>query len=274
MARTVLDVFLSSTANDLKPHREAVYARLARIDFFRCVRQEDFGAQSAEALAFCRDKSRAADLFVGLVGMRRGWEPDGDNTKRSITEIEHDCAKDAGRRRFVWVSPEAFPVPGNLPESRSEHRRQLAFRKRIMAELVVSQTGFDSAEHLASAIVEQLLSHVVTGDLIKFLRPEFANPGTGSVETPAPAIAAAVERLAEDKDVDLLALAKNPQGIDLAELETKLKERAERHETAGRRERKMSAEYWRHIGGFGLPPQHQRRLCRLRKGGRARSRGA
>jgi hypothetical protein len=132
-------------------------------------------AQDTQTVAFCRQKAHAADLFIGLIGLRRGWKPDGDNAKRSITEIEHDCAKEAGRRRFVWVSPDDFPVPGNLHETQQEHRRQLAFRRRVMSggELIVSQKGFDSPDHLASAIVEQLLAHVVTGDLITLLRPEF-----------------------------------------------------------------------------------------------------
>src|SRR5258707_8207846 len=144
MARTVLEVFLSSTAKDLTAYREAVYARLVKIEFFRCVRMEDFGAQDARALAFCREKAQAADLFVGLIGMRRGWEPPADNAKRSITEIEHDAAKDAARRRFLWVTLDEFPVPGNLRETADEHERQLAFRKRVMGDLIVSQKGFDS----------------------------------------------------------------------------------------------------------------------------------
>jgi hypothetical protein len=79
IARQVLEVFLSSTALDLAAYRDAVYARLARIEMFHCVRQEDFGARNAEAVAFCSERARAADLFVGIVGMRRGWEPEGDS---------------------------------------------------------------------------------------------------------------------------------------------------------------------------------------------------
>jgi tetratricopeptide (TPR) repeat protein len=178
MARQVLEVFLSSTAVDLAPYRDAVYARLARIEIFDCLRQEDFGARSADAVAFCSEKARAADLFIGLVGMRRGWEPEGDNANRSITEIKHDCAKEAGRPRFIWVSPDNFAVPGNLRESEEQHQRQLAFRKSVMAggEIIVSQEGFSSPGVLASTIVEQLLTHVMSGDLIAVIRPEVGKP--------------------------------------------------------------------------------------------------
>jgi hypothetical protein len=176
MPRRVLDVFLSSTAMDLAAHRAAVHERLMRTGLFHCVRQEDFGAQDAGAVDYCRQAAQKADLFVGLIGLRRGWEPDGDNAKRSITEMEHAWAMEASRRRYLWVAPDDFPVPGNLRESDDQHGRQLAFRGRVMGagERIVSQKGFGSPDLLAAEIVEHLLAQVVTSDLIALLRPEFA----------------------------------------------------------------------------------------------------
>ena len=173
--------------------------------------------------------------------------------------------KSAGAARYLWVSPDDFSVPGNLRESDAAHERQLAFRKRVMSggERIVSQKGFASPDALASEIVEQLLAHVVTGDLIKQLRPELAQAGMAPIEDQKPAIAAAVERLAEDEDIDLLALAKKPQGVDVAALEAKLKARAEAHEAAGRRESKTSAEYWRHIGALAFLTQHSESYGRI-----------
>jgi protein O-GlcNAc transferase len=256
MARRVIDVFLSSTAVDLAEHRKAVHERLSRTGLFHCVRQEDFGAQDAGAVEFCRRKAQDADLFVGLIGLRRGWEPHGDNEKRSITEMEHDWARDAGRPRYMWVMPDDFPLPGNLRESDRLHKRQMAFRKRIMGGggRVVSQKGFDSPELLASEVVEQLLTQIVTTDLLKLIQPEAPAMGqpAPSKEEQAPAIAAAVERLAEDKDVDLLALAKDPKGIDQAELEAKLMAREKELEEEAQLNAKKRAEYWRHIGALAF----------------------
>ena len=265
MPRRVLDVFLSSTAMDLAVHRTAVHERLMRTGLFHCVRQEDFGAQDAGAVEFCREKAQAAELFVGLIGLRRGWEPDGDNAKRSITEMEHDWAKEAARRRYIWMAPDDFPVPGNIRENDEQHGRQLAFRNRTMGERIVSQKGFGSPELLASEIVEHLLAQLVTSELIKELRPELAQQEAGPAEAQAPAIAAAVEKLASDRDVDLLALAKDPKGVNVADLEAKLEARAGEHEAAGERERKASAEYWRHIGALASPfARTLRRAVRVR----------
>jgi tetratricopeptide (TPR) repeat protein len=169
MARQVLEVFLSSTARDLEPFRQAVHARLVRSGQFHCVWQEDFGPHSTTAIEVCRTKVESADLFVGLVGLRRGWEPADDATNRSITEMEYDWATAAGKRRYVWITPDDFLVPGNLRESDAEHARQQAFRTRLMADgrLVVSQKGFGAPELFAADVTEHLLMHELVADLQK-----------------------------------------------------------------------------------------------------------
>jgi tetratricopeptide (TPR) repeat protein len=260
MGRKVLDVFLSSTAEDLKPFRAEVHKRLMSKGIFHCVRQEDFGAQDARAVEYCRKQSETADIFVGLIGLRRGWEPKGDKAKRSITEMEHDWARKAGVRRYLWVAPHDFPVAGHIRESDALHARQQALRTKVMAngERIVSQAGFGSPELLAADVVDRLLIEVVTSDLIRELRPDLSGQGGSPAEEQRPAIAAAVEKLAEDKDVDLLALAKNPIGADLAELTAKLRTRAEKLAAE-------SAEYWRHIGALAFLHDTQNAIAAFEK---------
>jgi tetratricopeptide (TPR) repeat protein len=267
MARKVIEIFLSSTAKDLAAYRTAVHDRLMRTGLFHCIWQEDFGAQNAGAVDFCRKHAQACDMFVGLIGLRRGWEPDGDNQKRSITEMEHDWAKEAGRPRYLWTAPGDFKVPDNLREPDDQHARQKAFRDRVMAggERIVSQRGFESEQLFASEIVEHLLTQVVTGDLIAHVISDLPHHDRPSITEQKPAVAAAVEKLAEDKDVDLLKLAKNPQGIDLADLESKLKMRAEAQEALGRQHSKASAEYWRHIGALAFLHNTQKALAGYEK---------
>ena len=65
-------VFLSSTAVDLADYRKAVHERLMRTGLFHCVRQEDFSARNAGAVEFCRQEAREANMFAGLIGLRRG----------------------------------------------------------------------------------------------------------------------------------------------------------------------------------------------------------
>lgn len=178
MPQSVLTVFLSSTAMDLKPYREAVHARLSKLRYFHVVWQEHFDAQSAQAYDYCHDEAKQADIYVGLIGMRRGWEPKKDDTDRSITELEHDWSQEAGRARFVYVTPDTFPVPGNLRETEDAHKRQLAFRQRMMAELIVSQAGFESPELLAATIAERLLRHVIESERQQLLKAQAEQAAT------------------------------------------------------------------------------------------------
>jgi tetratricopeptide (TPR) repeat protein len=270
----VVDVFLSSTSEDLKKYTDAVYQRLNKHEMFRCTHQRDFGARDAAAVNYCRERVLKAELYVGVFGMRRGWEPKGDSKKRSITEMEHDWAREAGKPRFLYVSPSSFSVPGDKPEPMTMHKRQTAFRNKVMGEgeRLVSQRGFESPELLAAEIVSQLILHVATSGLIKMFRsdltghgPVSTDQGSVSPEEQRPAIAAAVERLAEDQDVDLLALAKNPTNVDLADLERKLTERAERHEAEGQTALKTSAEYWRHVGAMAFLHNTQKALASYEK---------
>ena len=133
MVDRVPTVFLSSTAKDLTAFRDAVHARLTSGGKFKCIRQEDFTGLHAETVTFCGSEAARADFFVGLIGMRRGWEPDGDADRRSITEIEYDCAKPEGR--FIYITSDEFPVPGNLRETDEQHQRQLKFRERVRARI-------------------------------------------------------------------------------------------------------------------------------------------
>src|ERR1043166_5953976 len=157
MAQRTHTVFVSSTSEDLADFRDAVHEHLTHTGIFICTHQKTMGGRHAETMVFCRDHAANADFYIGLIGMRRGWEPDGDPQHRSITEIEYDSAKPDSR--FVYITNERFPVPGNLRETDEEYRRQLEFRQRVKTR-IVAQPDFSSPERLAAHIVRELLVHV------------------------------------------------------------------------------------------------------------------
>jgi len=218
MPRQVIEVFLSSTAKDLEAFRKAVHARLTRSGQFHCVWQEDFGPHSATAIEVCRTKVESADVFVGLVGLRRGWEPKGDAAHRSITEMEHDWATAAGKRRYVWITPDDFPVRGDLRESDAEHERQQAFRTRLMGDgaLVVSQNGFGSPELLAADVTEHLLMAELVVDLQR--RGEVAKAERGGLERAI--IAKLARQLKPDEALDFEQSVKELENAVAIALET------------------------------------------------------
>ena len=98
--------------------QRAVHARLVASPLFECIRQEDFGAHLIPPSQCARAEVQDVRSFIGLIGMRRGWEPPDGSDKRSTTEMEYDWAKEIAPR-FLYVAPEDFPVPGDLRETTS-----------------------------------------------------------------------------------------------------------------------------------------------------------
>ena len=90
---------------------------------------EIFTASTRPTVEECLRYAREADLLVGIIAWRYGWEPDG---QKSITEMEYDAAKE---RLMFLIDPE-LPVntekdfdPG--PERRKKQEKLEAFKARI-----------------------------------------------------------------------------------------------------------------------------------------------
>lgn len=145
----VRKVFLSSTARDLGEYREAVYREINRLEDYKCVWMEDFGARDREADEFCRQKVGECNIFVGIVGHCYGSCPKGSD--KSYTEREYDVAVAADMPRLMFFAPEDFPVPANRIESSRKRNKQRAFRRRVSDERL--HATFTSPEVLAEQVV-------------------------------------------------------------------------------------------------------------------------
>jgi hypothetical protein len=97
-------VFISSTLDDLKDHREQA-AKAARAMGFSARMMEDFPAAGhAPSLKYCLEKVDEAEVVVVLVAHRYGWVPeDASNPdNKSITWLECDHARQAGLWPLQW----------------------------------------------------------------------------------------------------------------------------------------------------------------------------
>jgi len=238
-------VFLSSTGKDLRDYRQAVIDHLARLDHFLCDAQEHFGARDAGAIAFCRERVRKADIFVGLIGHYRGWEPPVDEAARSITEMEYDWASEAAKPRLVFVAPDDATLPGPTTDDPAAAERQQRFRARLMDAHIVDQDCFATPKDLAAAVVRALTNHVI-GELL--IAGQTGQPAAR--EDPFKEAADAVAQVAEDENIDPAELAR--RGVDVVEIETQLAERAAAHEARGSEEHRRAARYQRQIGALAF----------------------
>src|SRR5579862_308104 len=102
-------VFLSSTAEDMRSHRERVAFAIQQMGE-SAMRMETFGAQPQAPVDACKRQVAMADLVIVMVAWRYGWVPGsekGGDDYKSITRIEVETAQDAGKPILAFiVNPE------------------------------------------------------------------------------------------------------------------------------------------------------------------------
>jgi formylglycine-generating enzyme required for sulfatase activity len=148
----VRHVFLSSTAKDLGPYRDAVFKAVSGLDGFHCVRMEDFGARDWAADDFCRAKVAECDVFVCLIGHLYGSSPPGSKT--SFTEREYEAAVEKGLPRLLFFAADDLPMSQILREGDALWKRQQKFRKRVLNERIGD--FFNAPDALGTQVVKAL----------------------------------------------------------------------------------------------------------------------
>ncbi len=82
-----LKIFLSSTSDDLWPHRDKVRERMEKLGQ-ATIHMGAFGARPTDPMTTCRRNVEACDALVVIVGHRYGWVPsvdEGGDGEKSIT---------------------------------------------------------------------------------------------------------------------------------------------------------------------------------------------
>ena len=109
-------VFISSTSEDLKGHREA--ARDAAIaEGFLPVMMEYWHPSGRPSLAECLRRVAESDLLIVLVAHRCGWKP-ADGNGNSVTRLECDEAERLGKTVVPFLAEDAYPWPSGKDTDR------------------------------------------------------------------------------------------------------------------------------------------------------------
>ncbi len=102
---TTKRVFISSTAEDLRRHRQSVLEVIDRLGY-QAVHMETFGAIPTWSLQACRELVRDCDALVVIVAYRYGWIPSveqGGDGKKSVTWLEVQEAMTTGVPVFAFL---------------------------------------------------------------------------------------------------------------------------------------------------------------------------
>ncbi len=156
-----LPIFISSTSIDLENVRNAIFEAIRFTVYLDPVGMEYFGADPRPPQEICENKVRDCSLFIGVVGDRRGWEPETDKENRSITQIEYETAISLNIPTYMSVLPEGTIVQkGDEIENDDKVERQVQFRFLVSRQHGIIDK-FDNPDKLASQLVASVTNNLM-----------------------------------------------------------------------------------------------------------------
>lgn len=105
--KIIYKVFISSTYLDNAERRKVVEDAVVAAGM-QPVGMERFTAGARPTVEECVRLAGECDVYVGIIAHRYGWIP--EDRDRSITEIEYDAAKEAGRPCLIFQIDSKLPV--------------------------------------------------------------------------------------------------------------------------------------------------------------------
>jgi hypothetical protein len=168
-----ISVYLSSTLKDLAEERRLV----AEVLRSGCSITESYEPSDAHLVKKCLDDISKCEVYVGVIGLRYGFIPAGQ--EKSITQLEYEHAKRRKLTRFLFIKHEdAVLFPMTDAHAGGEHPmdRIQAFRKQLSSGDVTDTTPtfFKTIDDLRSALQAMLAELRIrrTGERTLFDEPE------------------------------------------------------------------------------------------------------
>lgn len=145
-------VFISSTSQDLKSHRDAVFEVVLQLKM-RPIVMEYFGSNPGGAVVESLKQVADADYFVGIIAHRYGYVP--ASMDKSVTEQEYDEAGRLGIPRLMYIVDPTYDWPPERIENDPVAQARLqTFKAKIDQQNV--RTLFTTPEKLASDVATDL----------------------------------------------------------------------------------------------------------------------
>jgi len=164
-----LRVYLSSTYEDLKDYRAAVFAALERAGL-DVARMEAYTAADERPLDHCLRDVAQSDIYLGLFAWRYGYEPPanhGNADGKSITELEYRQAERGNLRKLLFFThsdakaswPDRFKDEVTGDGARGEKLNGL--RKELGTEK--SASFFHTPDELATLVLAAIMRTGLSG---------------------------------------------------------------------------------------------------------------
>lgn len=156
-------VYISSTHEDLKDHRNAV-AEVLRNCSYNVDAMEKYPARDDRPKAASEADASNCDIYVGIFAWRYGYVPTEDNPEgKSITELEFLAAGRAQKPRLIFLLADDAAWPSSLRDAEREQdegRRIRALRNHLKTTRWAA--FFKSADDVAKQVLTAVLQYEST----------------------------------------------------------------------------------------------------------------
>ena len=96
-------IFISSTFEDLQPHRKSIWELLENYDV-HVHGMERFGARKDAPIDTCLSAVERSDIYLGVIAHRRGSVHSIQD--KSFTQLEYEKAVELGKEILVYLIDE------------------------------------------------------------------------------------------------------------------------------------------------------------------------
>ncbi|HET6892690.1 MAG TPA: DUF4062 domain-containing protein, partial [Pyrinomonadaceae bacterium] len=148
-------VMISSTARDLPKHREKVMEACMGLVMLYPDMMEHLTAMDANALEASLEMVDRADIYIGVIGFRYGYVPDGQTI--SVTEAEYNRAVDREIPRLIFLMSDKHPVMPADVETGEGAEKLTKFRERLKKDRVAG--FFNSPDELRAQVIQALIPY-------------------------------------------------------------------------------------------------------------------
>jgi hypothetical protein len=160
--RQHVPIFLSSTYEDLRPHRKAVWDALDKLKV-GVIGMEVFGARSDEPLVTCLDEVSKCSVFIGILGMRYGSIH--AESGKSFVQLEYETALERKLDILVYlIDEEQASLAPKFVDTGDSARALSDFKHVLRKKHTIGH--FVSEEDLAEKVEQDLLEVFSARDLI------------------------------------------------------------------------------------------------------------
>jgi hypothetical protein len=153
----VARIFISSTVEDLRDHRKAVYLALRRLGH-EPLAVEDYAATEQRPLERCLADIRVSDVVVFLIAWRYGYVPAGQ--QYSMPELEYQAAREAAKPCLIFLTSEDAPWPKHYVDDDPSNITR--FRRMLLVQHIVA--FFTKPDSLAAQVAVTLDRWVTSGE--------------------------------------------------------------------------------------------------------------